>query len=320
LKDAIAKVKAAITKQGIIEAMSHYLVLDGMIYASDGRMVAVAPFPHKGNFLVPSEEFSSLVDRLPENPKITLEDKRISIRAGRMHGTIALLPTDSVSYPVPDKREWRRPPSDFLDALETIRPFISDNAIHPWSLCVALREDAMLATNNVVLAQVDCDELNGKDVLLPTWAVDYVLSREDELVGITVTEGRSMAFLWDDGSWMRSKLGEGTFPPVAQSLIDNFQQPSWKIPKDWRAAYENVAALSEGVIEVRTDKITGAKGHGHVEHGTPKSPAPEGGFSRWDPKFLTPVIAACSHWQPQVWPKPAYFSGPGIRGLISGRM
>lgn len=321
MKSAVAKVKAALAQRGVVQHFTGLLVRGGLIHASDGRMTVAAPFDYPGEFLVPGEEFEALISRLPDNAKLDLDGDTLKVRAGRMRGAIKTLPINAVSYPTPPDN-WRKPPEQFLHALKLARPFVSDNAIHYWSLCVALCEAKILASANVTLVEVDCPELDGKGILFPCWAVDYLLSRSEPLIGMQVLGGEgneAIAFKWADQSWMRTQVVKGAFPEVAHTLLGTFVQPEWELGTDWKEAYRAVSELTDGAIELYTDRIVGAKGQGKTEHDA-NTPCPENAeCSRYDPKFLNPVVAIATHWHPQSWPNPAFFAGPGIRGLIAGR-
>lgn len=319
MQAAIAKVKGALSSQDVVPQLTYYLVKNGMIHASNGRMSVAAPFPFTGaEFLAPGVELEALVTRLPDlPPTIKLEDNKLRIRAGRLRGTIETLPASSVNY-TPPPEDWRPVPPDMLESLRAIRPFVSDNAIHFWSLCVSMQADHMLASTNVSLARVECPGLHGDDTLVPCWAIDYVLSRTEQLTHLQINESKTIAFKWEDGSWMKTQLVVGRFPDVAHNLIAAWQEPAWEIPSEWRQAYRLVAEMSENLVVIHAAFIKGSQTHATVKHETNPAPVPEGGYSRYNPKFLNAVIDAATHWDPSTWPKPAYFSGPGIRGLIAG--
>lgn len=318
MKEELAKIRRALSRQDIVPEFTQYLIKDGTISAYDGRMVASCPIDYDKMFLVPGREFESLLDRLPASDyDITLTDDAVTIRSGRLHGRIRLLPPATATYPQPSGN-WREPPAGLLEALQQIRPFISDNAIHAWALCVSLEFNLMRATTNVSLVEVDCFDLDGTGQLLPCWAIDYILSRKEKLESVQFY-AEYAAFRWDDGSWMRTQLIQGKFPTQARELFQNFVAPAWRIPDEWKNAYSVVTELAESEIEIRADKIIGCRGVGTSEFATPMTPVPEEGFARFDPKFLDPVIDAATHWDPSAYPNPTPFTAPGLRGIIVGR-
>ena len=315
MKENLAKIKAALSHQGgVVPHYRYYLVKDRYIHAYDGRMTAAAPFPVDAfsEFLVPGEEFELLLDRLSDNPEITMDGLKLRLKSGRLRGSINLLPVTEGLYVGPDL-PWLPPPQNLLAALKLVRPFIGTNAIHYWSICVSLGAESIFATTNISLVEVECPGLNGRESLLPCWAVDYLLSRMEALDGWQIGDSY-IAFRWDDGSWMRTQLVSGGFPGAGRDMITKMQMPTWEITNEWREAYTSVASMCEDLVEVHPTCIRGKRGEAIVEH---EAISPS--LSKWNPKFLNDVVACATHLQLDTWPQPAPFIGKGIRGIIVGR-
>ena len=318
MKEAIKKINEALSSGNIVKHFSYYLVKDGMICASDGRMVAASPFPCKITFLVAGDEFEKLVNRMPAEPTLTPLDDSIRLTSGRFRGTIQTLDPTTVSYATPEG-SWYKWPPGLLARLQLVRSFISDNATQTWALCAWLKDDAAWATNNVALARVSCEGMNAPGILLPNWAIDFLVKRKDEPQAFFMTDNHA-AFRWADGSWMRTQLGEGTFPEQAAKLVEGASQPQWEVNDEWRKACYMVADFSESHVTMYCDKIVGGRGRANVEYDI-QTPVPEGlEKTIWHPKFLLPVIEAATHWDPLAYPKPATFAGPHITGIIVGKI
>jgi hypothetical protein len=318
MKESLDKVRKALSRQDIVASMTQYLVRDGTITAGDGRYTACAPIPCDGTFAVPGREFERLINRLPSIESVQIGDGSITLRSRRMHGTIKTLPANDVEYAQPGDT-WNPLPPNFLTALALIRPFISDNAIHPWALCACIGRDSFVATTNVSLAQVDCPSLDGAGHLLPCWAVDYLLSRKDgNLIGWQLYPNYA-AFKWDDNSWMRTQLINDEFPTTGLKLFENYKKPEWAITNEWREAYEFVSEMTESVVEVHATKLVGHRDASEVEHEIPLTPVPVEERSLWASQFLDAVIKNATHWEPDKYPNPTAFAAPGLRGFIIGR-
>lgn len=323
MKAELAKVRKALARQSLTDSsvLIHYLVRDRTITASDGKMTACAPFPYDGTFLVPGVDFERQVDKIPDLGSITVNDHNIIVKGPKSRGTISTMSTDFFDYHSKPGTTWNDVPPRFLEALALVRPFISDNAIHPWALATALGAEHLYATTNVSLIKVDCPMIDGSGQLLPYWAIDYLLARKDELVGIQVYPNYA-AFKWDDDSWLRTSLIDAEFPAMVNQLFQKYVEPEWEITDEWRAAYELVSGVSEGLIEVYADKLVGRQDQSVTEHDIPDTPLPDGHeCSKWPPKFLDAVIDVATHWQPNMYPAPSIFAAPaqGVRGFIVGR-
>lgn len=318
MKESLTKVRKALSRSDITARLTQYLVKDGTITAGDGRYVACAPIDCDQNFLVPGREFERLIDRLPSVEEIIIDERSITLKSKRMRGTIDTLPIIEQQYPAPGQ-VWNEVPPRLLDALATVRPFISDNALHQYALCACIGRDSIIATNNVSLVQVDCPMVDGSGHLLPIWAIDYLLARKDaDLDGFQLYPGYA-AFRFDDGSWMRTQLINEEFPMVAGQLFERYEKPTWELTDEWRSAFKLVEELTENMVEIHTNKLVGRQGVGVVEHEIPDTPVPSDGYSVYNSKFLEAIVRVATHWQPDVWPNPSPFAAQGVRGFVIGR-
>lgn len=317
MRASVHKVRDALATKDIVTSLTGYLVKDGTITASDGRSIACSDFPFDGEFLVPGLEFEKILERMPNDPAIVVEDHYITIKSGRFRGRIQTLPMDAVQYSAPDGK-WETPPERLVAALRIIRPFISEDGTHIWSVSVCLCKDYILTTSNVVLAQCGVKGLKGDGQLVPAAVVDFVLQRKEKLSGWQLTDNY-VAFQWEDGSWVKSQLIAAKYPESAFKLLENLNKPKWEIKAPWKQAFYMVAGLAEDEIRLYADRITGGRGHAEVEHDA-ETPVPESNeYSSWSVRHLEPVLDVATHWQPELWPNPATYTGPGIRGLIIGR-
>lgn len=316
--EAINKVKAAIAPKDIASHLSHYLVRDNMLFASDNRMTAATPFPLAGEFLVPGGEFEAMASRFGEKTKVVINPNNVIFTDGKMKATLKTLPLDIVDYQRPKGKPEVLPP-DFLLALRSVLPFISDNAVHYWALAACLGDGYVYATNNVVVVASECKGLKGGGRLLPCWAIEYLLSRSnDEMTG-AIYEVNSITFVWADRSWMTALLVDGQYPQQAIDLMEKLAKPTFHLSPEWKTSYEAIAEMSDALVEFHPERMVGLTPKGEIEVAM-KTPSPKGAeCSKWNTKFLTPVVAAADYWQPDTWPKPSPFVGEGIRGLIVGR-
>ena len=322
-KSPLKKIGKALARKDIVAEFTVYIIKNNKILATDGRLVACCPLGFEcPDMLVPGDMFEKLINRLDSIDDITkMDGSRYTFKAGRSRGTIQVLQEfDTPSLPRPFA-DWSEPAPDFVDALRRARPFISDNAIHPWAMSVCLGKDRMLATNNIVLAEVECVGAGGNGQLLPFWAVDFILGRDEELDGIQI-HPEHMSFRFDDGSWLRTQLLIGEFPAVVLKMLtpENWKPGTHELTNDWKEAYAQVAGVAETSIEIYKDKIVGRSEKGYLEAEVDETPVPAGSeYSSWAVRYLTPVIEQADWWAPDSFPQPASFEADGIRGFVVGR-
>jgi hypothetical protein len=322
VRDALAKIKSILVAHDFGQRYDYFLLKDERILVTDGRMSASTPYAHGVDRLVPGLELDLLVSRFEGAIEITEGTDLLTLKSGRLRGTIQTLESNSVQIPSHDG-DWAHPPDGLMAAMRVARPFVTDVALTAqmaWGACLCLKPERVLATNTVSLVSVDVPGLLTTDdegALLPAWATDFVLGFGADPDGIMFTESYA-AFRWPDGTQLLAQLVLGSFPPHAAKLLTNIA-PDQPVPinESWRKAYLTVAEISEGIIAIEPGKITGGQGRGKVEHEV-ELPGLTGAIY-FDPKVLTPAITQATHWAPGIYPDPVPFVAPGVRGLVMGR-
>jgi len=320
MKQIIKWLNEALSGKDLVMGMTYYRVQNNEIRATDGRITACHPWPYDHEFLVAGNEFEKILARMPDEPTIEPIEGGIRLRSGRYHGTIHTLPVTEWQHPGVDEAKWKKIPTDLPYMLKVLRPFISDNAIQPWAMCVALQGGWVYATNNVAIAGAPSKGLDAIKALLPSWAIDFVLPRMEGL-SKWAWEAHYVAFKWDNGAWMRSQLAIGEFPEKAAALVKDAwkQNPSQEITEHFREAFEQVVGLAEDTIEIHADFIKSKFGKAEIQ-GEAACEIPEGAtHSIWGASFLAPALASATHWSPALWPKPVPFKGKTVAGYVVGR-
>lgn len=322
LLDAIRKVKPALAHQDIVLEFKHFLIKDGYIYAQDGRLTAGAPIEQDlGHFLVPAaelEKVSLLFDQTKKTPKIKRTEQNLSITTDSHRVRIKTLDPQvfQVTDELPGEQFDVQP--DFIQALRTVFPFISDNATQMWSMGAYIDGPRIYATNNVCLICATITDFHFKG-MLPLWAIEFILAREQKLKRIGGDE-RCLRVEWEDGSWMRSQLIQGQFPEKGMEMLSTLQDAAFTLTPAWKQAYREAAMFSEGDVYIYKDKIHTKKDVMEFDSQADSPVPPEHEYSKWTTKFLTSVINASVAFDPQQYPKPCTFSGNGFRGLVVGKL
>lgn len=343
MRDAIKWIRDALAGRDLVEHMTHYLIRDGFAYATNGRLTAGHPFPYDGEpMLVPGESLEKVLSAVPPGRDIELsrDSSFLYVKAGRFKSKLRLIDPDLWPYEslVEKPGAWSAAPipTGLLDAIEAVRPFISDNATQPWATCVGLVNGWAIATNNVSIgARRYTDTPEQENILLPVWAVDFLLQRIDGLESWVWGE-TTVTFLWANGARVRSTLVAGEFPPRALALTadafggslddDNVrayaEESLITVTPEFRATYLRVASLTEGAeIAFYPDRIEGGKAEILRVEDEAQLVVPEGQeCSVFDPNILTPVLKVAAMWDPSTWPNPAPFlTDDGLRGIVLGR-
>jgi len=321
LKATLAWLNDALSAKDLVAGMTHYCVSGGEILATNGRITAGHPWPFDGEFLVPGNEFEKILKHMPNDPIITVDKDYIKLRSGRFSGKISTLPLDLWNHSTGiDGVMWRPIPGTLLGLLELLRPFISDNAVHPWATTVALQDGWAYASNNIAIAGAPGKGLGGVHALLPTWAIDFIVARSQGCSQWAWAD-HFVAFKWENGAWMRSQLVVGTFPERAAAMVRAAKEenPTQEITAEFRMAFEKVVGLTESTVEIYADRIEGKFGKAMIEDAV-ACKAPSGApCSVWGAEYLAPALRVATHWSPELWPQPVPFKGSVLSGYVVGR-
>lgn len=316
MKQALARVKKILTGSTIAPHLSHVRVYDGYLHATDGRLFAAVPCDSKENFTVPAAE----MDRALAFEKLTIEiqDGSVIFKSGRTRIRLGRL--DDSAYPLlsrPADAQWRAFTPVFLNRLNRARAFVSSNATQGWAMTVMVMEKEVIATNNVVLACIENDDTPYLG-MIPVWLVDFLLAGET-LPKEIADMGDSIAVRWEDGAWIHCLKVASTYPEQAQEMAVKMRgrQAAWLIPEEWRDTYLKTLPFAERDVIVEPNMISAAGDKANIET---EIESPVSGKSFWSPKFLGPVLEVASHWDIHEYPKPTFFHGPGIRGVIVGKI
>lgn len=338
VRDVIRWVSEARPDKEIGVGMSFYIVRDGEIRATNGKITASYPWMNDDVFLVSGLEFEKVLNRMGDDDAVieSTNTDSITVKSDKFTATIGTLPPDVWAYPGVEDA-WLPVPANFIPVLKSLRAFISDNPAQLWAGCVAIEDGNLYATNNIALAGSACAVGNVR-TLLSAQAIDFILRRVDGLQSWYANDNH-IAFMWSTGAWMRVQRVEGSFPERAAGMVREAYdlQPSQEITEEFRSAFADVAGLAEDTIRIYEDRMESrfkksviiANAQCEVPPDTEETYIDEkgkvkvinrtGGVSIWGAAFLAPVISQATHWQPSLWPKPAPFRGDNVAGFIVGR-
>ena len=320
MKNTLAWLNAALAAKDPGAAMTHYRVAGGFISATDGNLTASHPWRFgTDEFLVPGAEFEKILKRMSGEPAISIGKDAIKIKSGRLSGTIQTLPLNEWGHPGVDDADWKKIPAGLIDLLKALRPFTSDDASRAATQCIALENGHAYATNNVAIAGGKCSGLGKIMALLPVWAIDFLLGRE-ELLTEWSWNSNYVAFRWSNGAWMRSQLVIGQFPEKAAALVRSAfdEKTTQAVTDEFREAFNEVASLAEDTILIYKDRVESKFGKAEISGGA-TCEVPEGGCSTWGARFLAPALMAADSWSPSMWPAPAPWRGKLLAGYVVGR-
>lgn len=319
MRDQLRWINDALATREIVLNMSHYCTMGGEIRATDGRITAGHPLDEDvGDYVIPGDELERLLARMPEDFEILERDGWIKITSGRLRGTIETLPIEDWNYPGIEEVTWQPIPDELFDLLGALRPFVSDNAVRPWSQMIALHDGWICATNNIALAGAPFKYSTGMKTGIPVWALDFILPRIEGLAE-WFWHDRYVAFRWENGAWLRSVLIEADFPEMAIGMIERAMNHTYvdHIRPEFREVYDRIAGLTGDIIKIGPDTIFGEYKRSKMAEEIHETSVDQ--ITEWTTKYLNPVIEAADIWDPSLWPNPVPFKNHVIAGFVMGR-
>ena len=298
-----------------------YMVNEGRVTTSNGRFTCSHPITDENSYMVVGKELERVFPVMDSDEGLTLsltERQLIITRAG-FRAAMPRLKYEEWTQQKPNGN-WQKLPDNFIQAIRTLRPFISDNASQAWATGICMTPEGMFATDNVSAIKYDLVCEMEAPIIIPLWVVDFILSREG--VQDIEVDAKHIAFRWANGAWLTSCLIEGSYPDSVRQVIENAppEEATCLVTPAFRAGVNAIIGLADGAVRFNAE---GASiGYGNTEVQAEVTCALPEGIEQtlWPPKALLNVINVAERWAPQNWPKPAIFLGKNIKGLIVGRV
>lgn len=313
LQDSISFLKKSVTTGPSAGLLNCFFVKDGFIYSSNEYMQAGAIYNGpEGEYNIPSEELELAISRMKGEPTITLNTDHIVVKHDRLKSTIQI----AIGEPPPladMECEWRALPRGFIDALKKAIQFTGDNG---WTASVRLTDNRIVAINNRSGIDINFPGLIvGAPKHIATSSVEFLCASDDP-IQYACTHNNIM-FRWPNERFARLQILASVMPESVDEILKGAQgETPHALTDDWRLAFEDIAALSDGDIELHKDGIEAKKGAGraYVELPDPLITV----RSRWNVKVLEPMVKIATQWEPNKFPNACPFAGPGFVGLVMG--
>lgn len=313
MKAELAKVKDALAESSLNETFQRYVVRDATLTAYNGKMAAGVPIGLNVEVAIPGVELERAIKRMPDDPKITYDNKG-TLRLQCSPYSARIRVTDAGNENIPQAKDLKAIKINgetLFRMCKLLRPCLSSNAVHSYSLCINILEDGVFVTNNIVLIEYLACPIK-QPCTLPIWLVEYVLKQGNHPTKFLYSDN-FVGFMYADKSWVVSHQLRSELPSF-KSVMAQYVEPAWKIPAEWRSIISTAAIsadyldIAENFIEVRT-----ALSEFRAELKTPVDR-----LTAWQVESLIAVLESATHWDPNRYPAPTSFYGPDFRGVMVG--
>lgn len=309
MHDTLKTLSRAVAAKDITPVWTHFCIQDGTVSAFNGVLYMTGHVPELAGLdcTVPAGKLRAALAPCVDGFSIKLTPKRrLSVKSGAFK---ALLNTgESEAFPLMDVTkktslfEW-----DIRKVLYILRDFLSKESPNAWAKGTLLRDGYAYATNNVVIARTPI-KWDGPDIILPA-ALSAEILKEAEAPLEYACDEASFLVTYGNGVTLWSKLVNDVWPDVSNLLkpekcFDFGKTFSPDILKLKAFSIEDTVHLQDGKLLVGDNEASiggypEGKGAFRIEH-------------------LCNVLKQTTHINFDAYPKPCYFEGDNIEGVIIG--
>lgn len=315
---ALKFVKGAVSKKDYQPALKHFLIKDGRVTGFDGTIALSSPIDLDIHAAPRADVFVKAIERCTsEQTVVNLTDpSKLTLRSGSFRATIECIEDHEVfNYVQPEGSDFI-PGRTFLDAIQTLEPYVGTDASRPWAMGILLRGMSAFATNNIIVAQYWIGE-QMPEINLPSAAIEELTRIKEQPLRVQLGD-RSATFHFSGERWLRTQLLTTEWPPVENLLEMAFDMSALQpFPQGFFEALDTLQPFleDEGRIFFRDAVITtspeGGVGASFDIVGLPTRGA-------YNHKMICLLREAATEIDFSKHPKPCPFVGNKLRGIFLG--
>lgn len=195
------------------------------------------------------------LQRCGEAVSITqLPNCSIAVKSGKFRAAIDCITADSLPLSYPD------PQIAVIDdrikaGFEAIGWLATEGAEKAYMASVLLQANTMVSTNRSVLLEYWHGIDLPPDLLIPKASIVALSKIDKKLVGFGYTPRFSVTFWYEDGSFLKTQLFEGSYPDY-QAIFSRDTNQYMQLPEDFFTAFKSVSKFTKtGFVYLRGDRI-----------------------------------------------------------------
>lgn len=322
LIDPLKFVIGAVAKKDLDENLCHLEIKDGRVMAYGGRIAMSSPV-HEVKFNV-RPHARSLVKAVQACSDLEMlhlhmtEGGRLAIKSGTFRAYVNCLSQEKEIVMLSPQGEYFDVTDEFIKSILILEPFMSIDASRPWAQGMRIGRHTTSVTNNIILAQRWHGADFPMDCIIPADAVHELIRIDEEIVGVQFNE-HTLTFYFKNKRWLCTHLiaqdgGWGNADAIFdKNTVTDGLQP---LGSEFYEAIDKLKGLlgERGLIYLKGDYI--ATSPNDEEGAAVETPIPNG------PIFHAAQIRSLRQIATLVnlstYPRPCYFIGPKLRGIIVG--
>lgn len=311
----------AVARKDLEPALCHLTIRGGRATAFGGRLAMSSPIACDLDVRPHARSLVKAVQAC-DNEAITLAmtaGGRLTVRAGKFRAHVDCLPQDAPVYEIAPAGEYFDVTDDFLDSITTLAPFMSVDASRQWAQGLKIGHHSTYATNNIILAQRWHGAQFPAEVIIPADAVNELIRVKEKPLGVQFNDS-SMTFFFANKRWLCTSLlsgDQGGWGNVDRVFDANTDASALEpVPQGFYAALDTLKPFlnDRGLIYMLGDRLATAPEDGEgaaLDCPVAQGPIFHAAQLRSLEKVATKVNFA-------MYPKPCYFVGEKLRGVILG--
>lgn len=312
--DPLKFVYSAIDKKSAVIEMTHFLIENGHVRATNGVLSLGSPIeldlkcaPHAETALLAVRSCKDVIS-------LSLTDGgRLRVGSGRFRALVPCSDTNGEYHPKPSGMEVDIDGEKLLAAFQRLEPFVAVDNLRPWANGILLRGQSAFATNNICLIEAWLGVDLPLTANIPLAAIKAVTSQNTHPSKVLMDE-RSITFMYDNGRWIKTQLYESEWPLLERIL--NVSCTPREIPKDFFAGIDAITKFTDnGRVYFRDGKMCSSpsdkEGATYEVEGLPE----KGLYKAEAVKLLAGVATSADFDR---YPETAIFYGENVRGAVIG--
>lgn len=318
--DALRFVIGAVARKDYEESLCHLEIRNGRAIAYGGRIAMSTPIecpfdtmPHARSLVKAVQACSS------DDIKLTMTPAgRLSVKSGKFKAFVNCLPPDTEMVRITPTGQYFDVSDEFMASIVALAPFMSIDASRPWAQGLRLGQFSTYATNNIILVQRWHGANFPVEVVIPADAVHELIRVGEKPVGVQVSE-QTLTFYFPDKRWLCTHLIASDTGWDRTDAIFERNTNTDGITDVPEGLYEALDTLKpflgdRGYVYLKGDHVATHAADG--EGATVDIPVANGPiFHAMQLRALEKIATRINF---TAYPRPVYFTGEKLRGVIVG--
>lgn len=309
--DALKFVRGTVAKKDLVPALKHFRIENGTVRGFNGVVALSSPIALDITCSPNAVQLIKSIQACDETVQLHLsESSRLVVKSGKFKAHVECSPE---AFPdiAPEGTNIDLG-SDFLDVVQSLAPFVSDDASRPWAHGAMFRGGSAFATNNLIIVE----KWIGKafpEINIPKETLEELIRIGDNPIRMQATDS-SVSFHFSDGRWLRSQVLSTAWPDV--STILNTICESKEPPAGFFEAIEKIAPFVENGRVFFSDGAVSTSNQDGVGASVEVRGVPAVGC--YVLSALRSLHGVADTFDFSQYPSPCMFFGRGLRGALIG--